>query len=351
MKKMSNLVRAAILFTIFPILVLVPFIIERVRFRGPGPLWFYVSAMVPWGTSLVPMEKIHLTVVDSDGTPVEGALVRATFYPGIGKKRRAQKKYTDINGRATLKGKTLYCDVAIRIIKEEYYETATMLNYEDLSLQKPLRIKGGKWIPYGVEKSLVLKQKRSPVLLNHFVRWDVSVPQTDVPYGYDMEHGSLLAPLGQGKIADFFLTFSNEKVGDSTRRVLKMSFPSAEDGGYLTTLDRNSMLPGPYRAEVPNTKWRNSFCFDLLEGDKPEGSPVSSPFDSLRQNQCLVLRTRTQTDSTGKIIRAHYGMIFGKIGIKKSPTSFNGSLATLFFNSKRNDDNLEYDCNFIPPPF
>ena len=58
---------------------------------------------------------------------------------------------------------------------------------------------------------------------------------------------------------------------------------------------------------------------------------------SLKENQYLVLRTRTQVDATGNLTTAHYTKIYGELGY------FRGTLfMQYYFNPNPNDTNLEF---------
>ena len=56
----------------------------------------------------------------------------------------------------------------------------------------------------------------------------------------------------------------------------------------------------------------------------------------LGESSCLVFRTRTKVDEDGRLVSAHYGMIYGPW-----TTEFGMKAAAIFFNPRPNDTNIE----------
>ena len=57
---------------------------------------------------------------------------------------------------------------------------------------------------------------------------------------------------------------------------------------------------------------------------------------TLGESSCLVFRTRTKLDEDGRLVSAHYGMIYGRWAI-----GFGMKAAAIFFNPRPNDTNIE----------
>jgi hypothetical protein len=187
-------------------------------------------------------------------------------------------------------------------------------------------------------------------------RFDFQVPKAGQEYGFDMEVGALVEPHGKGKVADFFVTYTFSEDDGAFCKTMTISFPNCLDGAYPIDLDADSFLKSPYHAD-PNGDYIKTFSWKYAIKFKWKGDAGASRRqrvpaayepacdERLAEGQGLILRTRTRVDAEGNLVSAHYGKIYGEIGLidcfPGAPAC--GGNAMLFFNPVENDTNLECD--------
>ena len=298
--------------------------------------------------------KFTVRVVDEVGQPVEGAKVWARFNLTLQGKFKVDEKLTNATGEAVVSGR---CDLStlFAITKDGYYETSHVVEYR---VQRD-EIKDDKWQPYGSVVQYTLKKIHKPIPMTLVARFPFRVPNADQAFGYDMEAGALVEPYGKGKVADFYIKYTFTEEDGVLWKTMTLSFPNCLDGAYLFDRDTYSFFQSPYHADIngeylksitlkctANFKWKEDARTGKRYRVSAGGESVCD--EKITQDQGLVLRTRTKVDAEGNLISAHYGKIYGEIGLHngllREELKCDDGNAKLFFNPAENDTNLEYDC-------
>ena len=278
-------------------------------------------------------------VVDQDGMPVPDAKFEGGLQTGAG-----YNDYTPIqgvtgtNGEFVVQGK---CTNRIRcgITKDGYYASEFVLaNYAYRH-----SLKDGKWIPYGLQHTVVLKKIIDPVELTHPNPSRRENPDVSGWHGYDLEQCEWLPPYGCGRHPDMLVRIITDFDSSHDFKVsMEISFTNNPfAGAYLLRKDPCSEMKSIYRADT-NAEYKTSF--EYLQEEHPiiHREPVvyvqgSNKTDTrLDGDSYLVFRTRTKVDQEGNLMSAHYGKIYGPWEIFLAMHAYG-----VYFNPKENDTNLE----------
>ncbi len=285
--------------------------------------------------------KFIFKVVDEEGVPVSNANARVGFYmpvknindmPGV-------TGVTDESGCFVAKEKTAQ-DVHYCFSKEGYYETNGDIFMKTLCPEQP--IINGKWQPYGKEIKVVLKKKKNPIPMYvkpkiHMTSFAGLGRKGRLSCGYDLKLADWLPPLGHGKVADFTLTVVKDAHPDKTvhfklKRIVEFSFSNKYDGFYKKNKDMFSKFASSYKADITANYQKNCvFIYDTLTNNN-----ITDTY--LKENEYLVLRTRSVVDEKGNLISANYTKIYGPINMMQD-----GLFWITYFNPIPNDINLECD--------
>ena len=286
--------------------------------------------------------KIVFKVVDEEGTPVSGAKISAglllwsTDHNGV-------NGVTDRKGVLVVRGATIG-DVRYSVNKDGYYYTHGGFYIPGLS---GASLKDGKWQPYGMEHKVVLKRKRNPIpMYAHPKYYDYYFPELNTSYGFDLMEMDWVQPMGKGKHADLLIEYHGKEINiqeDDYREWMRLVADASETVSLtLIWTDREC---GYYIVD-----------YDGSELKSPHNAAINRPLSrSIMLNQrhniekCLVFRIRPRFSSSGKLIGAHYGKIYGPIGYSRTyPLDRYGKGAKaqfgiqIYANPTENDTNLEF---------
>ena len=282
--------------------------------------------------------KIRVKVVDEDGKPVPGAELFARFDQFLSGKFKVEKGSTDRNGEKEFVEKT--DEGAFGTVKKDGFYTS---GYAVDLRKEQVDFRDGKWHPFPLEKTVVLKRKVRPVPMYVFPRQELEVPRLDEDFGYDMEYGDFVEPVGDGKVADFFVRFTCVDNDEELYRTIVLSFPNALDGAYLFEKDTHSELASPYEADL-EADYRKEFIFTYQVNKKIVGNDNGRIEDKrMPEIQGLVLRTRTKVDANGTLMSAHYGKFYGQV-VPLFPgfIALNFGGITTYWNPVENDPSIEF---------
>lgn len=254
------------------------------------------------------MVNICLHVVDSSGNPVPHARLRGGLQTGDRLNDFLPiEGITNANGDYIVHGK---CTRRVRcgITKQGYYPSEFFISYpvKDASPQ----VIGGKWQPYGEERTVVLKEIRDPGKLCAFpdrLR-SCRIPEFNKWLGFDLECCDWHAPYGKGLHNDVLLKFEALRSHlHDYRYVMEVSFTNNPyAGAYIVKKDKSSKLVTEYAADS-NATYKDSFSF---VSEQAPGKPRH--WDFLDAESYLVFRTRTSIDVHGRLTGAHYGKVLGR---------------------------------------
>jgi len=288
--------------------------------------------------------KIILCCVDQDGCAVSNANVSAGLYPdGSFKHAIAFNGLTDTNGVFVAEGKT-NGEYTYEVTKAGSYRT-----FEQKFLFKlpSVSVSNGRWQPYGMTNTVVLKRKVNPValIIASYLKGHHLIPEVGVPFGFDLKSNDWVIPHGKGKVADFMVTFlwDGSKFSKYTGSDLIISFTNRYAGVYKVPCDSFSEFKSPYRADT-NAVFMTELKFSLRRmGGLKDGQ--------LKEDECLILRVRPRLDKDGNLAGAHYAKIYGPWRFGFGDTTPGSMSMSCYFNPNENDPNLEADTtiNLLNP--
>lgn len=299
--------------------------------------WVVCLAEMALGAAKVPVYDPHrdgafvelaIHVVDDRGSPVPEADLCVSFATGP-VESADRTGCTDEEGCFRARCNTT-SSIWIRAQKDGYYRTRLHMDAQHVPYETVVRTR--KWSDTPVETTVVLKKIRNPVALlanGGEMHW----PATNTLLGFDLECFDWCPPYGAGKHDDMQLKYvfwRSPTEWDHFYSRLTMTMTNCVDGLYLAPVDEFSQLKRCYSADS-NAVYRQrfEFVYDRRTGEVVEDIP-------LPQLQYMVFRTRTQTNETGDVISAHYGILLEK-------GEFGGEILRLraSFNPGPNDTNLE----------
>ncbi len=279
--------------------------------------------------------KECLRVVDQDGAPVVGAMMKGGLQTGGGRNDYIPiRGVTDTNGEFVIQGN---CTEIMRcsITKDGYYPSEFKIENYGFTHE----LKDGKWLPYGGRQEVILKRIANPGGLIVFPRSLLYLkrPSPDVWHGFDFELGDWTKPLGKGETDDVLIMFhdcdSSER-GDKVeyRYEMKLAFTNHPyAGAYLMRKDLTSKMQTDYSAS-PTATFLPQFSYYMSYVARH-----GKASEILDENSYLIYRTRTKVDEMGQLISAHYGVIFGPLRFGANDLIIEDGC----FNPIPNDFNIE----------
>jgi hypothetical protein len=176
---------------------------------------------------------------------------------------------------------------------------------------------------------ILLKPIVNPIAMYARKRARLELPTINHPVGFDLLLFEWLPPYGNGTVADFLFTLT-ENVPDKSLKTLTLSFSNVDDG--IVPIDVDSKQGSALR--MPRTAPE--------EGYQSQWVRVVTHF-APKDNRNYFYRIRTVKDGT-KIRSALYGKIHGDISVD----TINSKTALIFLNYYLNPDgsrNVEFDPN------
>lgn len=285
------------------------------------------------------MAKLTLRVVDDNGEVVPNATVngghsKSDSYADV----KRVEGTTDTNGCFAVEGKTNY-EIGYQITKHGYYTTTDRYIFQKEAKKQSIEpvIKhflGYRWQPWNPTNTVVLKKKHNPIPM-YVKKIDTPVPLRDTPVGFDLQAGDWVAPHGNGTQSDLLFMYKAE-IQDFWNGSLELDITCTNgmDGVIQLQKDMESNFHSTYEAPISGYQSEVQFSFVTTTDRDLKVQKLGAP-------EYLVIRVRTVLDDEGKILRAHYGKIYGPIefGVgKEHRVRF-----VYYFNPTPNDRNLEFD--------
>ena len=275
---------------------------------------------------------INVHVVDDEGVPVRDVDIKAVFAFKDGE--RSGSYASGSNGVAVVEGITTGHYVELNLSKEGYYDSKVKYRY--LRLAENRQVKDGKWQPYPMEKSVVLRKIRNPLALCTVCNLS-RFPATNIWFRFDMRVGDFVKPFGKGETADFECQVEWDGLPPTKSTCCKMSLRMLDrlSGGYYADCTKESEYPFSYAAKV------DADLIKELNVVNRDGNPhmTKVPF---REGCEFVTRTRCKLDGSGRLVAANYGSIRA---LSVSPSWDGNPTLRLYsvINPTPNDTNLEDD--------
>ena len=283
------------------------------------------------------MAKICYRVIDDEGDPVSDAVAHVWFSSYARHQDDADWLVTtDKNGMFIVEHRTnesLDCGFD----KEGYYHSSDQILFRDRK-DVPVKVKDGKWQPYGETRTVVLKRIKNPYAVKVFAdeQCHRKIPAFGQWLPFDMGQSDWLAPYGKGVYGDVLLRFEKAgtgRVGDFAYSMEACFTNNPHAGFYCKTMDISSDLKTDYHADT-NADYCANYRFLI---DAISKGPVKKT--GLEQNSYLLFRTRTRVDENGKLIGAHYGKYCGSWRSDRKELHFGDGC----FNPVENDSSIEGD--------
>ena len=274
--------------------------------------------------------QISVRVIDDEQKPVSDAKIEARFDSALQSAGEVKITSTDTNGIAVVSGKTGKT-VCFQATKSGYYSSSDSVCFVSMGQG----VVEGKWQPWNMEKTIILRAVRNPVACQHKVRGYKHANQVNEWLKFDLEYG---------KVCDMEVLFDwNGKLGDEyTGMGVKIRFPKdGYSGGYYADNVMCSDFKGVYDF-LPNNRLLSEFSYSTMEErDSATGTLQRRREMLFDKTKCLVARIRCEVDPTsGKLLKFHCAQISDiKFGCNKSGVVF---LLKSFFNPNPNDTNLEH---------
>ena len=316
---------------------------------------------------------IRLSIKDEDGTPCEGARIRAVLNNVKTQSGSGDRKTTDTAGRAVINVPPYHSVWDIYVDVSGLDEKADRKAYE-------IHLTQSEWIRYfAITQSfdLTLPYVRKPIPLKAkqegFRHRRVNGPKDVEPadprlpdlaiteVGYDAELLEPMPPHGEGKHMDFTIRVTSVFRGFEDANLERSAVVEVNRG--LHTMDEGKVRYGnwthtvtyrfpnkgdgivlsphfwPYcKLKVPHKAPEEGYGPELTLSEEARQTglrPDLAHCRELLQNNGMFLRVRTQLDKDGNVVSAHYAKIVSPRGA--------GNGFTIFYNPTPNDRNLEYD--------
>jgi hypothetical protein len=272
--------------------------------------------------------KIIYRVVDDEGSPITNATVYGQWQNDYPRKTWKETFVTDGNGEFIAKEK-VGGRFGFYVKKEGYYLSSTGVDFHWREGVSPL-VKDGKWQPYGEKRTLIVKRKKNPVVMESLHYTSIAVPATNVWLGIDMESFQWTQPYGNGKYDDMLLRFNYEMHDKYAVQwaTMDISFTNNQYAGfYVLPKHAYSEFKSPYHANA-NAVFSQTRTF--------RHEFFNKYVNAIGEGDCMIFRTRTRVDEDGNLISAHYGKIYG---LWEFSTMIR--VKDMFFNPNPNDTNLE----------
>ena len=284
-------------------------------------------------------QKVVFQCIDQEGHPLSDVMVWSgvsldgnpeTFMPISGK--------TDTNGCFVVEGKS-YGEVGYVCAKKGFYETRETKWLQ----QNPIvTVSHGRWQPYGMTNTVILKRKGNPVAMYvaGLRKKHTLIREVGEPMGFDLTVGDWVSPRGRGKTPDFHVTYIRDGSGrDYTALELILSAEEPFAGFIKVPCDTFSQFKSPYSADT-NAVYAKEMRFSFRRNEKGRYED-----GQLQADECLILRTRTRLDKEGRLVGAYYGKIYGPLRFGFSFDAPGEMKILHYLNPNENDPNLEADTS------
>ena len=268
--------------------------------------------LLPSQSLALAIAKVTIKAVNEAGDPIVGGKVHMSFTVprsnGWGSADIFKNGMTDENGIFTESSKCIGT-MGFSVDKEGYYQSGAGYEFKATS---GLIIK--KWGPWNPTITVVLKKKRNPVPMYDSWRETYKISLLDKPIGFDLEKNDWVSPYGIGIINDLIFTF---RVVDRAYRdyecSFSLTFSNEKDGiqEYYFDKQNQSLYRWPFEAPLDGYKPKLTKKKSITE----TGPYISNEIENVN----YLIRVRTKTDKSGKILEAKYGKMPMEFGFSPVP--------------------------------
>ena len=281
------------------------------------------------------MARISVRVVDDERKPVCDVKVEAHFDAALQSAGEVKIALTDTNGIAVVSGRTGKA-VSIRASKSGYYSSSDSVCFVSMGQG----VKDGRWLPFDLERMIVLRRIRNPVADMPRVSGPRYTKNMGMWMGFDLAKYDFIAPNGNGHCADMEVKFDwdGQRGVNFNGMEVCVRFVEPYSGAYYQDRVMMSDFKEAYFA-VTNEVYQKEFNF-YSHPIRDDGGRIikrnQKLFDSAK---ALIIRSRCVTNADGILEQANYSEIvdltFG-CGSRGAWIMFQP-----IFNPTPNDTNLE----------
>ena len=295
---------------------------------------------------------ITTKVLDENQRGIFGAKVTASQDELVAQAAIPQSKpvrvnvMTDQDGVAVTNLSSVHPPTGILVEKDGFYPSTSKLDIERGDAGDNSHMARIEVVLKSVKNPIAMYAKDSRGDRAGYVR----IPRLDTDFGYDLMLGRALPPLGDGRVADFYFRVEgeyNDRNSNSLKLIVRCS--NASDGFI-------EFLP-PRQHEMSGSQIGSLFISDYQAPDSGYVSVINRSCSvsgggmeresDVDQRRNFYFRVRTSVDSSGRIVKANYGKIYGDFdfssGNLKKGTYANIGIHTSYFNPESNDRNVEFD--------
>ena len=263
-----------------------------------------------------------------------------TINPWDGTKDSVVKGKTAANGIFSASSSTLG-NIHVAAVKEGYYRSS--VDYSFKTSEEQL-LRGEKWHPWNPILDIRLRRKVEPVPLKAKRFYDIEIPQSDVPVGYDLLVGDWVAPYGKGGEPDLAFSLTRNYKSSSDYAFALTIATTGKHDGFASIPDGDvipqSELRFPRRAPEAGYVATNILVSQSSSTPTPIGGDW---FARVPREKFFFLRVRTEVDDSGKTKKALYGKLIGPVECGLHDTKTGKLRLTYYVNPEPNDRNLEFD--------
>ena len=261
---------------------------------------FFASIPIIGGCQMLenpPLNKLVVRVVDETGHPVGNAYVSAWTYWTDGGKIRG---LTNTNGFFYYKDR-VFREIGYKVMKDGYYDSIGEAWWPKTRYQVP-------------ETNLVVELKRIIEPMNMTYHNVVKqIPRLDKPVAFDFEVGDWVFPEGKGKVADCWVSATNQWVSkDWYDYYATLSFSNDFNG--IMTIAVPSRIGHRLKSELRPTQYAPEAGYEKkleFHGGKHKEATGIRYFESIFDNRVYVFRVRSVTNEVGEVVSANVGWLEG----------------------------------------
>jgi hypothetical protein len=260
--------------------------------------------------------------------------------------------FTDRNGIVVMDLVSVQTPGGVAIKKDGTYLTVAMADWEHPD---------GFDDPWNANIKAILKSIKNPIPMLARKDLRIRTPEFDIPYGFDLEMGESLPPIGNCNIYDQTLTLTGSRISaeDLTKERIdfRVEIQCHNPGdGFVEFIveDTSEFSKGSQLAsahEAPENGYVPSITRTMAT-DAEGGLGGATNARHADARKCYYFRTRTNRNAKGKIVSANYGKLYGPLEIRPSLARYGHDVSKgeggffiqyLYFNPTPNDRNVEFD--------
>ena len=278
---------------------------------------------------------LTIRVVDDEGSPVQDATIEARFDAAFNAPGSVGTFLTDTNGIARVSGRTGKA-LSFRASKDGHYGAGGEACYVSMGQG----VKDGRWLPFDLERMIVLRRIRNPVADMPRVSGPRYTKNMGMWMGFDLAKYDFVAPNGNGHCADMEVKFDwdGQRGVDFNGMEVCVRFVEPYSGAYYQDRVMMSDFKEAYFA-LTNGMYRKEFNFYSRPVRDDGGHILKRDQKLFDPEKALIIRSRCVIDSEGTLKQANYSEVadltFG-CGSRGAWIMFQP-----IFNPLPNDTNLE----------